>query len=930
MNTKPNTQSLTGLWQFRLDRETVGISECWYESELPDQISLPGSLAAQRIGDEISIATPWMAEILDKSWFMAPEYEKYRQPGNLKVAFCLQPDRYYAGAAWYQRDIEIPEAWQGGRVVLMLERPHWETHVWLDGKEIGSNNGLSTPHEYDLGTAVTPGKHRLTVLVDNSLVVDIGVNSHSITDHTQGNWNGVVGRIELSVTKPLWIDDLQVYPCLANQSVTAKGNVRSATKLQEPCEVTVEAELINTDRPAQLPPVSVKVRADGTFECEYSLGKDALPWDEFSPALYRLTVKLENGETRTAVFGLREIATQGTQFTINGRKTFFRGALECCVFPKTGYPPTDVDSWKRIIRIAKAHGLNQLRFHSWCPPEAAFIAADELGFYYQVEAASWANQSTTIGDGKPVDAWVYAEAERILRAYGNHPSFVLMAYGNEPGGEKHVDYFVEWVNHFKAKDTRRLFTGGAGWPEIAENQYHLTPTPRIFNWNNGLDSRINGQPPETCADYRDFIEKYPNTPVIVHETGQWCVYPDFDEIPKYTGHLKPKNFEIFSETLIAHHMGDQAHDFLIASGKLQTLCYKEEIESALRTPGMGGFQLLGLNDFPGQGTALVGVLDAFWDSKGYVTPSEYSRFCNSTVPLARLKKRVFTTDEKLVADIEVAHFGAAPLENTAATWKLVGGDGKTVAEGNLPARTIPVDNAIELGRVNIDLQQISAPAHYKLVVALEGTSFENDWDVWVFPPVIGPEIPAGTTIVVDDLDQRTLNALQSGGNVLLLVPPQAVKGDRLGKVALALSSIFWNTSWLERKPPHTLGLLCDPKHPAFAHFPTQSHTNWQWWYLISRAGAMILDGLPPALRPTVQVVDDWFTNRKLGLMFEGKVGSGKLLVCSIDLKGDNNPVARQMLHSILSYMTGERFEPSLELDADQVRSLYDSALKKVI
>ena len=110
-------------------------------------------------------------------------------------------------------------------------------------------------------------------------------------------------------------------------------------------------------------------------------------------------------------------------------------------------------------------------------------------------------------------------------------------------------------------------------------------------------------------------------PAVVHEMGQWCVYPNFDEVRKYTGPLKPKNFDIFHDSLAEHGMLDQWRDFLRASGKLQALCYKEEIEAALRTPGIGGFELLDLHDFPGQGTALVGVLDPFWESKGYITPA---------------------------------------------------------------------------------------------------------------------------------------------------------------------------------------------------------------------------------------------------------------------------------------------------------------------
>jgi hypothetical protein len=920
--TSDDVLPLAGTWRFELDRDDEGIAAGWERRELEHSIRLPGALQAQGYGDDVTPETKWTGEIVDQSYFTSPRYAKYREPGNVKVPFWLQPDKVYVGAAWYQRDVEVPPSWQGRRVVLHLERPHWQTVVWLDNHIVSSNDSLSTPHQHDLGN-VAPGKHRLTVRVDNRLVVDVGPNSHSVTDHTQGNWNGIVGRVELRATDPVWIDDLQAYPNVATKSVTVKGRIGCATGAPGRGTLRLTAEPYNaTSLPAAAAmdvPVAWEAQG-GSFEASLTLGPDARTWDEFAPALYRVTAKLGTaGDERTTSFGLREVATAGTQFVVNGRKAFVRGTLECAIFPRTGHPPTDVESWKRIVRIAKAHGLNDIRFHSWCPPEAAFVAADELGFYLQVEVASWANTTARVGVGLPIDAWLYRESDRILEAYGNHPSFLLMPYGNEPAGRDR-EYLGRWVSHYKTKDPRRLYTSASGWPQIPENQFHVWPDPRIQAWGAGLKSRVNSLAPETTTDYREFIRSRA-VPVISHEIGQWCVYPNLDETAKYDGPLKARNFEIFRDTLVANGMGGQARDFLHASGKLQTLLYKEEIESALRTPGMGGFQLLDLHDFPGQGTALVGVLDPFWDSKGYVTAAEFSRFCGPTVPLARLAKRVFTTDETLTAEVEVAHFGPAPLPQAKATWRLVGEDGRAVARGSFAAQDIPVDNGTALGRLSAPLAGLAAPRRYRLVVSLDGARIENDWDVWVYPPRVALDSPAGVTVATS-LDEA-LPALRKGGRVLLLIPPSRVRGDDQGPVALGFSSIFWNTAWTKRQAPHTLGVLCDPKHPALARFATEGHSNWQWWYLVSRAGAMILDGLPAQLVPTIQVIDDWFTNRRLGLAFEARVEGGRLLVCSIDLGSnlDANPVARQLRHSLLYYVASARFQPQVALAAEQLRGL---------
>jgi hypothetical protein len=935
--SQPAHLSLAGQWRFELDRSNIGIQQKWFNRSLASKINLPGSLPAQGIGDDVTVDTKWTGDIIDKSWFTAPEYAAYRKPGNVKVPFWLQPEKYYAGVAWYQRDIDIPTGWSSKRVVLTLERPHWETRVWIDGKALGSNDSLSTPHEYDLGS-VAAGRHRLTIRVDNGLVVDIGVNSHSISDHTQGNWNGIVGLIELRVTPRAWLEQVTLYPSSSNGEFRVAAAIGNSTGEDGQGKLSVSLAPGSTDKAAStkshlLAEIPVRWSSTGAIvECNCSLPiSDRALWDEFTPNLHPLLVELSTGDVKSESLGLRQISTEGTQFLINGRKTFIRGTLECCIFPKTGHPPTDVESWRRIIRIAKAHGLNLIRFHSWCPPEAAFVAADELGFYYQVEIASWANTSTTLGDHKPVDDWLYREADRIIKAYGNHPSFVLMPYGNEPGGAHHAQFLAKWVEHWKTADPRRLYTSASGWPELAENQFHVTPNPRIQAWGQGLKSRINAQPPETTTDYREYISKR-SVPVISHEIGQWCAYPNFDEVPKYTGYLKPKNFEIFGDSLAARHMSGLAHKFLLASGKLQALCYKEEIESALRTPGMGGFELLDLHDFPGQGTALVGVLDPFWDEKGYITAGEFHRFCNSTVPLARLGKRVFTNNENLRADIEVAHFGPAPLENASVSWSLRSESGEIEADGQLNPGTIPVGNGIALGSLNVPLQTVRAPAKHKLVVRIASNekssagpadAYENDWDVWVYPAAIESGKPSGI-VVAHNLTDEALSTLEAGGKVLLEIPPRGVRGDRLGKVALGFSSIFWNTAWTQRQAPHTLGILCDPAHPAFAEFPTDYHSNWQWCYLVSRAGAMILDDLPTELSPMIQAIDDWVTNRKLGLVFEAKMGQGKLLVCSIDLENDldTNPVARQLRYSLLRYMAGSHFKPAVTLTPDQIRTLF--------
>ena len=347
------TIDLAGSWRFQLDPNDVGVTEVWATQELPERIDLPGALQNQGFGDEVTIDTEWTGSANEELWLNEPRYETYRQPGNIKVPFCLQPEKHYVGAAWYQRSIDIPHRWESKHVVLILERPHWQTQVWVDEVFIGCQDSLGTPHEYDLGT-LAPGKHTLTIRVDNRVIIDVGDWSHSVTDHTQGNWNGIIGRLELTARPVVRIKDLQVFPHVATRSVTVRGTVATDDDSAGQGTLTLSVDQINGRRVKE-PRAVTKTIAwdanDGTFAFEFPEEGRLQLWDEFDPALYDLTASLNEGvDEKVVTFGLREITTTRDKlFAINGRKTFLRGTLECCIFPLTGYPPTDVKPWKRII-----------------------------------------------------------------------------------------------------------------------------------------------------------------------------------------------------------------------------------------------------------------------------------------------------------------------------------------------------------------------------------------------------------------------------------------------------------------------------------------------------------------------------------------------------------------------------------------------------
>jgi hypothetical protein len=862
-SAEPLILPLAGVWRVRLDRERAGHS-----------ISLPGDTDQAGYGSKTT----------------GPAHGRLSRPWT------------YEGPAWYERDVVVPGSWRGKRITLFLERPHWQTKVWVDGKAFGSQNSLSVPHVYDLTSALPPGRHRLTLCVDNSYKIDVGRNAHSVTDHTQTNWNGIIGRIELQATDPVWIDSVAVYPDAGATSLRVEAVIGNRTGAGVSGELTASIRSLTKIRFSAS-------EASQTITLNVPYGSLAF-WDEYEPALGELTLTLSAGAYRDqwrGAFGIRQIATRGTQFLLNGRPAFLRGTLECSIFPLTGYPPMDVAGWARQFRIARSYGLNHFRFHSWCPPEAAFTAADRAGFLLQVELPVW---SKSAGKGTALDEFMRAEAYRILKAYGNHPSFTMLCLGNELTGD--FTFMDKLVAELKHADPRRLYTFSADHVRHEPgptSDYYVTHSSK---WGR---LRIHGTRFEKTAggtdyDFSGIVEHTP-MPLVAHELGQWVVFPDYREIAKYTGVLRPRNLEAFHAQLAERGMASQAAAFHSASGKFSWLVYKEDIESALRTPNFGGVQLLQLQDFPGQGEALVGLLDSFWDSKDILTPAEFRRFFSETVPLARFAKFVWTNDESFSAQAQVALYGKRPL-NAAGVWQVRDDAGHVLGSGRFNPAAIAVGSVTTLGEIVLPLGGVRRASRLRLTLSLPGTEAHNDWDIWVYPKAAPAEPETGITIA-SALDAATLRTLASGGKVLLLVPPGGA-GPNLMKMNFLPT--FWSLSWFA-KQAGMLGILCEPAHPALADFPSDVHSNWQWWELTEGAPVFVLDNAPQGLRSIVQVIDDFHRNHKLGAVFETKLGQGRLLVCSFDLVSNLNqrPVARQLRRSLIAYMTGSRFNPETELDA---------------
>ena len=590
------------------------------------------------------------------------------------------------------------------------------------------------------------------------------------------------------------------------------------------------------------------------------------------------------------------------RFMAGGKPVFLRGKHDACVFPLTGHTPMDKASWINYFQRCKEYGINHVRFHSWCPPEAAFAAADELGIYLQPELPFWGTL-----EGEELVSFLTKEGLNIVRTYGHHPSFALFSLGNELWGEKAV--MREMVDSFRTEAPHILYTNGTnaflGWQGYVDGMDFMatartrgesygaynTHVRSSFAFCDAMDGGIlNHFYPGTTRNFAEALEGVP-MPVISHETGQFQSYPDYAQIDKYTGPLAPYNLMEFRRRLDIAGMAAQAGDFHRASLRWAFELYKADVEMCLRTPGLGGFQLLDIQDYPGQGSAYVGILDAFMDPKGDIDPAEWRQFCSELVPLAEFGKYCWSEDEVFHAHVKVANFTGEDL---------VEGEGEYEIDK-------PVSELLDT---------VKAPARIDLRLSARTAGYEgvNSWPIWVYPADNQPD-RSGITIV-RKLDNAALKALEAGKKVLLM------PSDTTGTVGGLFQTDYWNYRMFKQicesngKPvsPGTLGILTDPAHPLFREFPTEEHTDWQWFPVLKASRPMILDALG-GYKPIVQVIDNVERNHRLGLVFEFAAGKGKLLVCCSDLESVLDcPEGRQFYKAVLDYMRSDDFQPSVEFD----------------
>ncbi len=870
---------LSGKWRYETDNENIGINEKYYEKTLSNEnFTLPGDACLNKAG------TP------------------YTPPAELcyEAVRALRPAYEYIGALWLQRDFVLPEEFEDKYITLFLERVNIASDLWIDGVKIGRQIiEITTPHIYNLTGVIKGGRHTLTLRIDNSNLLNIDGMASGYSVDTQSIWNGIIGKIEIRCEEIFHMSNIQIYS--GEKSVHVKLTAHSdCLKPNDRRKAEFELTATSPDGSKQKTRKYsfVLFSKKQIIHIDYPISKPNR-WDEFNPVLYSMQIKMINEKAvdeKNVSFGMRTVAVNGKDFTVNGRKIALRGTLDCGIYPLTGYPPTDLDTWLKTFRTVKEYGLNHVRFHAWCPPDAAFTAADMVGIYVLAEMPLWLNADVcalSVGDDPIHKTYYHNEAMNISETFGNHPSFIMFSNGNELLGD--FEMLENITTQIKAFDPRRLYTLTSNFDRP------VTPADDYFSAFEAAGHRVRVQvfhdvvSEHTRLSYDDAVRDT-DVPVVSFEVGQYCVYPDVDSVSDYTGNLLPKNFEFIKNEMVKHNVYHMLDDFKKASGQFAALMYKEDIEASLRTRHMGGFELLGLSDYTGQGTATIGLLDVFWNSKNIITSDKFREFCSSVVPLLKADRIFFNTDE-FKAEFDLYNYseniGILPV------YKLDLFDGDTLL----------YEIETRMKKVSFPLDFITKPTMVKAVLSVG--EYRNSWDIFVYTHNETEfDVP-----VLDGLCDTFGEIAENGGKAVVMMN----KDNLVHPIEGLFKPAFWSPAHFPSE--RACGLMCDNTHAVFNKFPTTAYANFQWKHPIDNSTGADVSALDKDFTYIVEPVPNFYNNIRRSPLFEAKVKNGSFLFCGFDFTSDKTAV-KALKSSVAEYVNSDKFSPVQSLTTDDLKKIF--------
>ena len=952
---------LNGKWHVVLEDGTTG------------QMDLPGTLDENGIGHRDVGANQWHPDaVLGNA---AGEIDK-----DAPIATRFTRRHTYEGEARISRKITVPD-YGTDRLFVLAERAR-ALRLLVDGEAcaVFRQGTLSTPYIFEL-TGAAPGEHEFTFLSDNSypgMPKAAICYSSAATDETQTNWNGILGECSMYTRPQNFIDSLRVYPRAVKKEEKNKAGgyvldvcvelAPGAKKVYKDAKIILQSEALAAGELEDTQTLTEIISYSGEGLAEAGTDKEENPktmeiwfrdlplrenvklWDEDEGNLYEMAVTLDNGmsaedkggstaECRIR-FGIRSFGDNGSgRLALNGRAIFLRGEANCAEYPETGHPPMTIPEWKEMLLKYRSYGINFVRFHSHCEPEAAFAAADELGMLLQPELSHW-DPKDAFGTEESY-RYYRAELVDLLKTYANHPSFVMLTLGNElQAQDEGRERMRELVRTAKRMDPTRLYANGSNafYGEEGcdpESDFYTSQSCKdvvIRGTFSGMRGYLNENYPSADRTYDEAmaeIRKEYQKPVFSFEVGQFEVLPDFEELESFHGISDPVNLKLIKKRVEERGLLPTWEKYVEATGELSRLAYREEIEAAMRTRELSGISLLGLQDFPGQGTALVGMMNSHLEPKPYdfARPERFREFFQECRILVKLPHYTYEAGERLIAEVEAANFGKRNIEGVFC-WTLAGK--KSVSEnGNCEPAEIKSKNTViatgedteiticrpgsytEVGSLDIPLDFVEKNTALTLKVRI-GDSI-SAYPIWVYRKTtpVCPENVYETRA----FDVKTREILQNGGRVYL--SPDADKESLPNSIKTQFTTDFWSVGTFADQEGG-MGQLIDTEHPIFKEFPTDFHTDWQWWIMATKRAVI----LPHPMKTIITEMDSYAFLRPMAQMIEFRCLKGKVLLSTMELhKSQQYPEVRALQASIYTYLSGENFEPAEEITEEELSML---------
>lgn len=888
-----NYIDLSGQWELQLSGHKA------------DSVNLPGTLDGNGVGFPDAGANQWHPD--------AGLGNEKDMLGNTRILTRLTRRNTYEGPAYFTKIFQLPKTEE--RVFLEVERSR-QLSLHMKGREVPAftSGTISTPHIFEITDYITEGENSCTFCCDNSYPDwphDAIVYSSAATDETQTNWNGLLGYLRLRLEEKNFITNIRIYPGLTTASVVVELDLSESYEGFLILRSEAFTETITH-------PIA-KTSGRHTVEIkDIKISENAIPWDEFEPHLYNLSVSGERLTEKSVSFGIRTFHNLNGKLALNGRIIFLRSESNCCVFPENGHMPMSKEEWTKVLSVYESYGINCMRFHSHCPPEAAFAAADEMGMLMQPELSHW-NPATAFEDDK---SWSYykEELQQILISYANHPSFVMLTLGNELQagalGHKRMDLLLCLA---KELDHTRMYANasnshyGSLGPDMHSDFYTSSNyyKEHIRGTSANMTGYINEQYPNSRTNFDKEMQKVReeyDKPVFNFEVGQYEVLPDFDECNDFKGVTSPENLLYIKERVEARGLSSQWKTYVEATGELSLLAYREEVEAVLRTRDMSGISLLGLQDFPGQGTALVGMLNSHLKPKPYAfaQPERFRQFMKDVVPLGLMDKYTYRDTEQLTCDIKIANYSNKAYAISCKVF--LEHSGTLLAEQQLETVTCPKGELTAAGSITFPFA--SQTEAKKITLKIQAGTYENSYPIWVYPDV---PLTCPKDLLLTQSLEEAITALQKGSKVFL--SPPATSEHFPDSIKTQFTTDFWSVGTFASQDGF-MGCLMDPNHPVFRSFPTEFHANWQWWPMCQGRAVK----LPENLTPLITALDCYARMRKMGMLLEAKTGKGRLIISTMGLLEQlHYPEVTALTQSIVNYMASQDFHPVEELTEEQLR-----------